>query len=100
MILPDTNVVSAIMIPEPPVQVIDWLNRQETAKLHLSTVAIAEIGYGLSVMPDGKRRRDLAKRDQCRLVVDRHLMPRERADGRHAVWGQDQSFILGHRELS
>jgi predicted nucleic acid-binding protein len=62
MILLDTNVVSAIMAPSPPRQVVDWLNSQETVLLHLSTITIAEIGYGLFVLPDGKRRRSLEER--------------------------------------
>ena len=62
MILLDTNVVSASMAPAPPRAVIDWLNRQDTVTLYLSTITIAEIGYGLWIMPDGKRRRSLEDR--------------------------------------
>lgn len=62
MILLDTNVVSAVMAPAPPAAVIDWLNKQETFTLYLSTVSVAEIGYGLWVLPEGKRRRSLERR--------------------------------------
>jgi len=62
MILLDTNIVSAIMAPAPPRAVIEWLNRQETVTLYLSTITIAEIGYGLWVLPDGERRRSLKER--------------------------------------
>jgi hypothetical protein len=62
MIVLDTNVVSAMMRPSPEPSVIDWLNRQETAALYLSTITLAEIGYGLQVMPGGKRRRSLEER--------------------------------------
>lgn len=62
MILLDTNVVSAVMAPAPPRAVIEWLNRQATVTLYLSTITIAEIGYGMRVMPDGKRRRSLEER--------------------------------------
>ena len=47
MILLDTNVVSAVMAPAPPAAVIEWLNRQETVTLYLSTITIAEVGYAL-----------------------------------------------------
>jgi predicted nucleic acid-binding protein len=50
------------MVPTPPASVIAWLNRQDTLDLYLSTVTIAEIGYGLWVLPDGKRRRALEDR--------------------------------------
>ena len=69
MILLDTNVVSAMMAPAPPRSVIDWLNRQETVTLYLSTITMAEIAYGLWVLPDGKRRRSLSERFD-RFVAD------------------------------
>jgi predicted nucleic acid-binding protein len=50
------------MAPSPPRTVIDWLNRQETVTLYLSTITIAEIGYGLWILPKGKRRRSLEDR--------------------------------------
>ncbi len=62
MILLDTNIVSATMAPTPPASVIEWLNHQDTLGLYLSTVTIAEIGYGLWVLPDGKRRHALEDR--------------------------------------
>lgn len=62
MILLDTNIVSAVMAPSPPREVVAWLNAQESATLYLCTISLAEIGYGLRVLPDGKRRRLLEER--------------------------------------
>ena len=62
MIVLDTNVVSEMMKPSPKPSLVDWLNRQETATLYLSTITLAEIGYGLHAMPDGQRRRSLEDR--------------------------------------
>jgi len=62
MIVLDTNVVSEVMKPAPKRSAIEWLNQQETATLYLSTITLAEIGYGLRSMPDGKRRRSLEDR--------------------------------------
>ncbi|MGB5344172.1 MAG: type II toxin-antitoxin system VapC family toxin [Thermoanaerobaculia bacterium] len=62
MILLDTNVISAVMAPAPPRPFLDWLNHQETVRLYLSAITLAEIGYGLRVLPDGRRRRDLENR--------------------------------------
>lgn len=62
MILLDTNVISAVMMPAPPGPVIRWLNEQETTGLYLSAITLAEIGHGLRVLPDRKRRRDLEDR--------------------------------------
>jgi predicted nucleic acid-binding protein len=55
MILLDTNVISAVMSPRPPVTVLTWLNHNESETLFLSTITIAEIMYGLRAMPEGKR---------------------------------------------
>lgn len=62
MILLDTNVVSEVMTPKPQESVLEWLNSQQTETLYLSTITIAEIGYGLHLLPAGKRRRILEGR--------------------------------------
>jgi len=62
MILLDTNVISAVIAPAPPRPVLEWLNHQETVGLYVSAITLAEIGYGLRGLPDGRRRRDLEDR--------------------------------------
>ena len=62
MILLDTNVVSAVTAPAPPRAVLQWLDEQPTDTLYLSSVTIAEIAYGIEVLPDEIRRRSLATR--------------------------------------
>ena len=57
------------MAPLPERPVVDWLNRQETVTLYLSTVTLAEIGYGLWTIPDDKRRRALEDRFE-KFVVE------------------------------
>ncbi|HUO83964.1 MAG TPA: type II toxin-antitoxin system VapC family toxin [Thermoanaerobaculia bacterium] len=64
MILLDTNVVSAAMDRQPHLSVLSWLDHQRTETLYISTVTIAEIGYGLNALPAGKRRRELEARFQ------------------------------------
>jgi predicted nucleic acid-binding protein len=59
MILLDTNVISEIMRPKPIVTVLDWLDKQDTRRLHVSTITIGEIEYGLQVLPNAKRRNTL-----------------------------------------
>ena len=56
MILLDTNVVSEVMKATPAEVVLHWLNQQESSALHVSTITIGEIAYGLRILPDGKRR--------------------------------------------
>ena len=62
MILLDTNVVSEVMRVAPSPAVLAWLNEQDSTTLFVSTVTIAEIEYGLRVLPDGKRRTGLRDR--------------------------------------
>ncbi len=62
MILLDTNIVSEIMRPQPDATVIGWLNRQYTPDLYISSITIAEISFGLGVLPDGQRRQALQQR--------------------------------------
>jgi predicted nucleic acid-binding protein len=62
MIILDTNIVSEFMTSPPASQVLNWLNDQDVTSLYLSTITIAEIGYGLRAMPQGKRRQLLSER--------------------------------------
>ena len=57
MIIIDTNIISEFMTSPPANSVLEWLNTQNSLSLYLTTISIAEIGYGLRIMPFGKRRR-------------------------------------------
>lgn len=61
MILIDTNIISELMKPVPDAIVIEWIDRQEISQLFISTITIAEISYGLNVLPEGNRRNDLER---------------------------------------
>ncbi len=58
----DTKIISEVMRRAPAPAVVGWLDRQATEELHVTAVTIAEIAYGLRVLPDGARRRDLSQR--------------------------------------
>lgn len=62
MIVLDTNVVSEFMTSPPAAPVLTWLNAQDAGNVYLTTISIAEISFGLRVMPDGKRRKMLSER--------------------------------------
>ncbi|HEX4496952.1 MAG TPA: type II toxin-antitoxin system VapC family toxin [Thermoanaerobaculia bacterium] len=59
MIIVDTNVVAELMKASPAQAVVSWLNDQEASALFLTTITIGEIGYGLEILPQGKRRLQL-----------------------------------------
>jgi predicted nucleic acid-binding protein len=61
MIVLDTNVVSEAMKPEPDPTVRNWLNDQSAETLFLSSVTLAELLFGIGVLPAGKRKDMLAK---------------------------------------
>ena len=52
MILIDTNVISEVMKVNPSLQVLEWLNRQDTNVLYVSAITIGEIEYGLRILPN------------------------------------------------
>lgn len=60
MILLDTNVVSEAMKPDPHPSVRDWLDAQAAETLFLSSVAVAELLFGIGALPRGKRKERLA----------------------------------------
>lgn len=60
MILLDTNVVSEGMKPEPDLAVRNWLDAQAAETLYLSSVTVAELLFGIGVLPQGQRRAKLA----------------------------------------
>jgi len=62
MIILDTNVVSEFMTSPPNGLVLSWINSQDVSLMYLTTITIAEINYGLSIMPVGKRRNLLEER--------------------------------------
>jgi toxin FitB len=56
MVILDTNVVAEMMKDSPAPMVVAWLNSQDVAALFLTTITIGEIGYGLEILPRGRRR--------------------------------------------
>lgn len=59
MILVDTNVISEMMKPTPLAKVVSWIDQQQAAHLFITTISIAEIAYGIRVLPEGSRRNAL-----------------------------------------
>ena len=70
MIVLDTNVVSELMRAEPDVQVVRWLDAQQPDLLWLTSINVAELLFGLARLPDGARKRALAKAIAAMLEQD------------------------------
>lgn len=76
MILLDTNVVSALMRPEPETPVVKWLDGQPRASIWITSITVMEIRYGLEIMPKGRRR------DTMLQLIEKLLV--EKIEGRVA----------------
>jgi len=61
MIVLDTNVVSQAMKPEANPAVRAWLNEQVAETLYLTSITLAEMLFGIAVLPAGKRRNTLTR---------------------------------------
>ena len=56
MIVLDTNVISELMRAEPHPRVFAWVGAQPRNTLYTTSINQAEILYGISVLPEGRRR--------------------------------------------
>lgn len=84
MILLDTNVVSEVMKPEPSPPVRVWMNKQPAGALHLSSVSLAELWFGIATMPGGRRKRALADTlDQILPLFEQRVLPFDTDAARH-----------------
>ena len=59
MILLDTSVVSAFMRLEGEPSIIQWLETLEASDLHVPTLVVLEIQFGIECLPTGSKRRHL-----------------------------------------
>jgi len=72
MILLDTNVISEAMKPSQHPAVRAWLNDQIIETVYLSSVTLAELLFGIGVLPTGKRKDRLAHAFDDLMAMFRH----------------------------
>lgn len=92
----DTNVWSELTRPRPEPRVLEFLANHE-AELHLSTIVLAEIEFGIAKAPDRVRAERLtdARNDIVLRVADRVIQP----DFLSAtVWGKVKAGLEGDGE--
>ena len=68
MILLDTNVISEPLKSAADLNVLAWIDAQIIETLYLSTISLAELRFGIAVLPDGKRRDTLAASLERRVI--------------------------------
>ena len=59
MIVLDTNVVSELMREHPNARVDAWAASRDRREMSITSVTIAEVLYGIRLLPVGRRRQDL-----------------------------------------
>jgi hypothetical protein len=59
LLILDTNVISETMQPAPSVRVLEWWAQRPSSELFTTTVTVAEILYGIELLPHGRRRASL-----------------------------------------
>jgi predicted nucleic acid-binding protein len=59
VIVLDTNVISELMRSRPDPNVVAWIGSQPRGTLYTTGINEAEIFYGISAMPEGRRRNGL-----------------------------------------
>ena len=55
----DTNIVSELRRPKPELRVLDFVRAQSLENLYISVVTLAEIRFGIELLPDITRRTQL-----------------------------------------
>src|SRR5277367_2676403 len=70
MILLDTNVISETMREQPNPTVRAWLRALPRSEVWTSSVVIAELLFGIELMPSGRKRRFLIEAVEEMIVED------------------------------
>jgi toxin FitB len=59
LILLDTTIVSEPLRAAPNARVLAWIDAHTVETFYLSTISLAELRYGVTALPEGKRREAL-----------------------------------------
>ena len=68
MIILDTNVISESLRPAPETLVLDWVDAQTIETLYLSAITVAELRFGVALLPSGRRKAKLQSRLEDKLL--------------------------------
>jgi toxin FitB len=69
MILLDTNVLSEPLRLNGDTRVLAWLDAQSFETLYLSTISLAELRFGIAILPQGKRK------DTLHAGLEQRILP-------------------------
>ncbi len=85
MIVVDTNVISELSKERPDPTVSAWFLGQEPSSLATTSVSLAEVIYGLELLPHGKRRERLSELSRIifQTALGGRVLPFDDASARH-----------------
>ena len=77
MLILDTNVISEVMQSVPSPRVLEWWSQHRAADLFTSAITVAEILYGIELLPNGKRHDRLLTEAEAMFAEDfsGHILP-------------------------
>jgi predicted nucleic acid-binding protein len=84
MILLDTNVISETFRPTPEPRIGRWMTAIPIDRFFVSSITIAELLYGLAIMPEGQRKHALGAVLQV-FLAERIINPIQSFDDRDAA---------------
>lgn len=61
MLILDTNIISAVINPAANLQIVKWLELQKEGSLYLCAPVLAEMRFGVALLPDGARKNRIAE---------------------------------------
>ena len=70
MIVCDTNVVSELMKSSPSSAMVAWLKGLMEKDIFITSITVAEILYGIEILPTGKRRDQLLRQAESTFSED------------------------------
>lgn len=68
MIILDTNVISEPLRPSSNAAVLSWLDQQNIETLYITAVTVAELRFGIAVLPAGKKKHRLEDDFEQRIL--------------------------------
>jgi predicted nucleic acid-binding protein len=86
MIVLDTNVISELFDGRTDNHVFDWLDRHEAEGLYITSIAIAELVFGIELLDAGKRKQ--AFRQKVDLIVEDFA-------NRRLSFGDEAAYLYG-----
>jgi len=70
MVILDTNVISELMKATPAPAILAWMSHQPPDDLFTSAISMAEIFFGIELLPKGKRRDGLLRAAEVTFARD------------------------------